>query len=190
MRNQRGFTLIELLVVSAIVVILFTSVIYSVSQSSERRYVSESERLMIWINLVFEHAMLEGAVYGIMSDFDAETRESTALTPVIYYRNQWLKTEIPSRFLLDHKGYISFGKDNEELVGRLIADEVLLEDVQSISLEESDTEKESSPFILLFPDGYLEPQEMMTLSFLETDTKFTFRWNAEESNIQKTRIVD
>ena len=53
MRNQRGFTLIELLVVSAIVVILFTSVIYSVSQSSERRYVSESERLMIWINLVF-----------------------------------------------------------------------------------------------------------------------------------------
>ena len=81
-------------------------------------------------------------------------------------------------------------KDNEELVGRLIADEVLLEDIQSISLEESDTEKESSPFILLFPDGYLEPQEMMTLSFLETDTKFTFRWNAEESNIQMTRIVD
>ena len=85
MRNQRGFTLIELLVVSAIVVILFTSVIYSVSQSSERRYVSESERLMIWINLVSEHAMLEGAVYGIMSDFNAETREATSLTPVIYY---------------------------------------------------------------------------------------------------------
>ena len=190
MRNQRGFTLIELLVVSAIVVILFTSVIYSVNQSSERRYVSESERLMIWINLVFEHAMLEGAVYGIMSDFNAETIEAAALTPVIYYRNQWLKTEIPSKFFLDHKGYISFGKDNEELAGQLIADEVLLGDVQSITLEDSATEKESSPFILLFPDEYLEPQEMMTLCFLETDTKFIFRWNADESNIQMTRIVD
>ena len=190
MRNQRGFTLIELLVVSAIVVILFTSVIYSISQSSDRRYVSESERLLIWINLVFEHAMLEGTVYGIMPDFKSETEEVIALTPVIYYRNQWLKTEIPARFLLDHKGYIRFGKDKEELVGRLIANEVLLEDSSSLSLEESNIEKESSPFVLLFPDGYLEPQEIMTLYFLEVDNKFTFRWNAEESSVQMSRIDD
>ena len=69
MKSQRGFTLIELLVVAAILVTLFAVVTYSIYQSSERRYFFESERLLAWINLIFEHAKLEGAVYGIFAEF-------------------------------------------------------------------------------------------------------------------------
>ena len=97
MKSQRGFTLIELLVVAAILVTLFAVVTYSIYQSSERRYFSESERLLAWINLIFEHAKLEGAVYGICRVRKLLIVVSRHYTPLFTTEENGLKQKCPIR---------------------------------------------------------------------------------------------
>ena len=163
MKSQRGFTLIELLVVAAILVTLFAVVTYSIYQSSERRYFSESERLLAWINLIFEHAKLEGAVYGILPSSEAIDSSLTSLHPALYYRREWLETKVPNTFIINHNGYIRFDQDEESLTKSFVVDDTL-------------------------PDGYLEPRDIMSLSFPEVNLSFVFKWNSETSTIEVERF--
>ena len=175
MKSQRGFTLIELLVVAAILVTLFAVVTYSIYQSSERRYFSESERLLAWINLIFEHAKLEGAVYGILPSSEAIDSSLTSLHPALYYRREWLETKVPNTFVINHNGYVRFDQDGESLTKSFVVDDKVIE-------------IERSPFVIFFPDGYLEPRDIMSLSFPEVNLSFVFKWNSEKSIIEVERF--
>ena len=189
MKSQRGFTLIELLVVAAILVTLFAVVTYSIYQSSERRYFSESERLLAWINLIFEHAKLEGAVYGILPSSEAIDSSLTSLHPAHYYRREWLETKVPNTFVINHNGYVRFDQDGESLTKSFVVDDTLADKNQALSISNDEViEIERSPFVIFFPDGYLEPRDIMSLSFPEVNLSFVFKWNSETSTIEVERF--
>ena len=189
MKSQRGFTLIELLVVAAILVTLFVVVTYSIYQSSERRYFSESERLLAWINLIFEHAKLEGAVYGILPSSEAIDSSLTSLHPALYYRREWLETKVPNTFVINHNGYVRFDQDGESLTKSFVVDDTLADKNQALSISNDEViEIERSPFVIFFPDGYLEPRDIMSLSFPEVNLSFVFKWNSETSTIEVERF--
>ena len=189
MKSQRGFTLIELLVVAAILVTLFAVVTYSIYQSSERRYFSESERLLAWINLIFEHAKLEGAVYGILPSLEAIDGSLTSLYPALYYRREWLETKVPNTFVINHNGYVRFDQDGESLTKSFVVDDTLADKNQALSISNDEViEIERSPFVIFFPDGYLEPRDIMSLSFPEVNLSFVFKWNSEKSTIEVERF--
>ena len=189
MKSQRGFTLIELLVVAAILVTLFAVVTYSIYQSSERRYFSESERLLAWINLIFEHAKLEGAVYGILPNSEAIDSSLTSLHPALYYRREWLETKVPNTFVINHNGYVRFDQDGESLTKSFVVDDTLADKNQALSISNDEViEIERSPFVIFFPDGYLEPRDIMSLSFPEVNFSFVFKWNSETSTIEVERF--
>ena len=189
MKSQRGFTLIELLVVAAILVTLFAVVTYSIYQSSERRYFSESERLLAWINLIFEHAKLEGAVYGILPSSEAIDSSLTSLHPALYYRREWLETKVPNTFVINHNGYVRFDQDGESLTKSFVVDDTLADKNQALSISNDEViEIERSPFVIFFPDGYLEPRDIMSLSFPEVNLSFVFQWNSETSTIEVERF--
>ena len=189
MKSQRGFTLIELLVVAAILVTLFAVVTYSIYQSSERRYFSESERLLAWINLIFEHAKLEGAVYGILQSSEAIDSSLTSLHPALYYRREWLETKVPNTFVINHNGYVRFDQDGESLTKSFVVDDTLADKNQALSISNDEViEIERSPFVIFFPDGYLEPRDIMSLSFPEVNLSFVFKWNSETSTIEVERF--
>ena len=189
MKSQRGFTLIELLVVAAILVTLFAVVTYSIYQSSERRYFSESERLLAWINLIFEHAKLEGAVYGILPSSEAIDSSLTSLHPALYYRREWLETKVPNTFVINHNGYVRFDQDGESLTKSFVVDDTLADKNQALSISNDEViEIERSPFVIFFPDGYLEPRDIMSLSFPEVNLSFVFNWNSETSTIEVERF--
>ena len=189
MKSQRGFTLIELLVVAAILVTLFAVVTYSIYQSSERRYFSESERLLAWINLIFEHAKLEGAVYGILPSSEAIDSSLTSLHPALYYRREWLETKVPNTFVINHNGYVRFDQDGESLTKSFVVDDTLADKSQALSISNDEViEIERSPFVIFFPDGYLEPRDIMFLSFPEVNLSFVFKWNSEKSTIEVERF--
>ena len=189
MKSQRGFTLIELLVVAAILVMLFAVVTYSIYQSSERRYFSESERLLAWINLIFEHAKLEGAVYGILPSSEAIDSSLTSLHPALYYRREWLETKVPNTFVINHNGYVRFDQDGESLTKSLVVDDTLADKNQALSISNDEViEIERSPFVIFFPDGYLEPRDIMSLSFPEVNLSFVFKWKSETSTIEVERF--
>ena len=184
MKSQRGFTLIELLVVAAILVTLFAVVTYSIYQSSERRYFSESERLLAWINLIFEHAKLEGAVYGILPSSEAIDSSLTSLHPALYYRREWLETKVPNTFVINHNGYVRFDQDGESLAKSFVVDDTLADKNQALSISNDEViEIERSPFVIFFPDGYLEPRDIMFLSFPEVNLSFVFKWNSEKLSL-------
>ena len=189
MKSQRGFTLIELLIVAAILVTLFAVVTYSIYQSSERRYFSESERLLAWINLIFEHAKLEGAVYGILPSSEAIDSSLTSLHPALYYRREWLETKVPNTFVINHNGYVRFDQDGESLTKSFVVDDTLADKNQALSISNDEViEIERSPFVIFFPDGYLEPRDIMSLSFPEVNLSFVFKWNSEKSTIEVERF--
>ena len=189
MKSQRGFTLIELLVVAAILVTLFAVVTYSIYQSSERRYFSESERLLAWINLIFEHAKLEGAVYGILPSSEAIDSSLTSLHPALYHRREWLETKVPNTFVINHNGYVRFDQDGESLTKSFVVDDTLADKNQALSISNDEViEIERSPFVIFFPDGYLEPRDIMSLSFPEVNLSFVFKWNSEKSTIEVERF--
>ena len=189
MKSQRGFTLIELLVVAAILVTLFVVVTYSIYQSSERRYFSESERLLAWINLIFEHAKLEGAVYGILPSSEAIDSSLTSLHPALYYRREWLETKVPNTFVINHYGYVRFDQDGESLTQTFVVDDTLADKNQALSISNDEViEIERSPFVIFFPDGYLEPRDIMSLFFPEVNLSFVFKWNSEKSTIEVERF--
>jgi prepilin-type N-terminal cleavage/methylation domain-containing protein len=176
MKYSKGFTLIELLVVVAIVVILALASIMAVNQSADRRYPAEAEKLLIWLQQIAQRSSLEGAAYGLVAKIEEDSQATIELQPVIYYRKRWLEVSSPEPFVLDHNGIITW--DMESIDG----DELM---AQSRSVrpqidQRGEVEEEEDlllPEIAFLPDGYVEPEGVMQLSFNAYKNAFNYQWD-------------
>lgn len=176
MKYSKGFTLIELLVVVAIVVILALASIIAVNQSADRRYPAEAEKLLIWLQQIAQRSSLEGAAYGLVAKIEEDSQATIELQPVIYYRKRWLEVSSPEPFVLDHNGIITW--DMESIDG----DELM---AQSRSVrpqidQRGEVEEEEDlllPEIAFLPDGYVEPEGVMQLSFNAYKNAFNYQWD-------------
>jgi len=175
MKYSKGFTLIELLVVVAIVVILALASIMAVNQSADRRYPAEAEKLLIWLQQIAQRSSLEGAAYGLVAKIEEDSQATIELQPVIYYRKRWLEVSSPEPFVLDHNGIITWDMesiDGDELMAQSRSVRPQID--QRGEVEEEDL---LLPEIAFLPDGYVEPEGVMQLSFNAYKNAFNYQWD-------------
>jgi prepilin-type N-terminal cleavage/methylation domain-containing protein len=180
MKRSHGFTLIELLIVVAIVVILSAISGLAINQAFDRRYSAEADKLLIWVQQLSERSSLEGAAYGIVTETDNDRRETTQLRAVVYFKNRWIAVTSPEPFVLGTESNIDWDMDMQE--------EELLPQSQSqaLGMKDSDELKAAEKEFLLpemafLPDGYIEPQGAIQLSFESSELTYSFVWDDEAS---------
>ena len=188
MRRAQGFTLIELLIVVAIIVILSAISGLAINQAFDRRYSAEADKLLIWLQQLSERSSLESAAYGIVTNTntntntDNESREATELVAVVYFKNRWIAVTSPQPFVLGAESII--GWDMEVL------EEELLPQSRPQAMGVIDRDKVKSienefllPEMAFLPDGYVEPQGAIQLSFDSSTLIYSFVWDDETSRM-------
>ena len=116
-RRQNGFTLIEIVVVVMIVATISAMSVLAINQAFGRRYASEADNLLIWLQQLAENSSLQGAAYGVVTEpGDVKTQTPTQLRAVIYYRQRWVAVTAPAPFVLSEDASIdwlinSYGED-------------------------------------------------------------------------------
>ena len=192
MRRAQGFTLIELLIVVAIIVILSAISGLAINQAFDRRYSAEADKLLIWLQQLSERSSLESAAYGIVTntntntntntDTDNESREATELVAVVYFKNRWIAVTSPQPFVLGVESVI--GWDMEVL------EEELLPQSRPQAMGVIDRDKVKSienefllPEMAFLPDGYVEPQGAIQLSFDSSTLIYSFVWDGDTSRM-------
>ena len=184
MKHSKGFTLIELLVVVAIVVILALASILAINQSSDRRYPAEAEKLLIWLQQIAQRSSLEGAAYGLIAKIEEESQATIELQPEIYYRKRWVEVLSPEPFVLDHNGTITWDMESIEADELIVQSRSVLPQInQRGEIEEVEEEDFLLPEIAFLPDGYVEPEGVMQLSFNAYKNAFNYQWDDTTNNI-------
>ena len=183
MKTPKGFTLIEMLVVVAIVGILGAMSGLAINQASERRYPAEAERLLVWLQQIAQRSSLEGAAYGVVATFDEETERFTELQPVVYYRNRWIAVVSPESYALHDEAEIVWNMEINEAEEFMPQSQSRRADFDNEGeLEEQDDEF-LLPEIAFLPDGYIEPQGEISLSFQSYGRSFSYQWDETTSRM-------
>ena len=185
MRNFRGFTLIEVLVVVAIVALMSTFTLLAINQSSDRRYASEAERLLIWLQQTAQHSILEGAVYGLIGENDKVSGLIIGLKPVVFYRKRWVEVTLPESFILRHNGSLDWSLsalDSEPLITEDLSKSSEIMD-QYRTGEDGQEQQNFLPDMVFLPDGYVEPQGTLTLIFDTFNANYVYRWDTQEETM-------
>jgi hypothetical protein len=172
-----------MLVVVMIVATVSAMSVLAINQAFGRRYVAEADRLLVWLQQLSENAALQGSAYGVISD---EMEPSSQLRAVIYYRNRWVAVTAPAPFPLSDdavlKWMVAFDDDEQ----------LLPQQQENSSLDNSgelDEDKLLLPEIAFLPEGYIEPQGTIELSFTNSEETFVYRWGGE-GQIYSTLFLD
>jgi len=188
MRRAQGFTLIELLIVVAIIVILSAISGLAINQAFDRRYSAEADKLLIWLQQLSERSSLESAAYGIVTNTNTntntnnESREATELVAVVYFKNRWIAVTSPRPFVLGAESIIGWDMEvlEEELLPQSRPQALGVIDRDEVKT----TEKEFLlPEMAFLPDGYVEPQGAIQLSFDSSTLIYSFVWDDETSRM-------
>jgi prepilin-type N-terminal cleavage/methylation domain-containing protein len=199
---QKGFTLIEIMVVVFIFATLSLIAVVAINQADERRYSNNAEKLLIWLNQLSEFSTLQGSAYGIVTESETDkkakstsrlssARLGSASMPVrlraaVYYRNRWLAVTFPEPFELQQGSTIDWLMDNsaeEPMFYQQAAQrtrEEILEGKQDTTDDEDDL---LQPPLAFLPDGYVEPEGDIVLSYEGYDRRFLFAWDDERSRM-------
>jgi len=168
-RRQAGFTLIEISVVVVILATVSAMSLFAINQAFDRRYQSQAENLLVWLNQLSEQAALEGVAYGILGDPENKPSEQ-ALQPVAYFRQHWFVTSYPEPFALENEARAEWTQYRNRN----------LEDVDDPLLEE---EGALMPLVAMLPDGYMEPEGELRLSFASSSLTFTYKWDDQTASM-------
>ncbi len=176
--RQGGFTLIEISVVVIILATISAMSLFAINQAFDRRYKSQADNLLIWLNQLSDQAALEAVPYGVLGNPEEAEEVVRALRVVAYYRQHWLPVTYPEFFILEKGARIKWVVSSNGDFGD--ADEY------------ADREGEDAlfPVIAFMPDGYVEPRADMILSFDSSPIIFKYSWDAETAAMIVKRVVE
>ena len=97
--RQSGFTLIEISVVVIILATISAMSLFAINQAFDRRYKSQADNLLVWLNQLSDQAALEAVPYGVMGNPDEPEKEVRALRSLPTTANIGFRLPIPNLFL-------------------------------------------------------------------------------------------
>ncbi|PCJ42768.1 MAG: hypothetical protein COA71_04505 [SAR86 cluster bacterium] len=165
--KQQGFTLIEIMVVVFIIATMAGLSFFALNQASDRRYSSQAEDFLVWLEQLSDLAMLEGSAYGV-------TANAQAFQAVVFYNYAWYEVTMPEPFYFDEDVRLSLIESNES-------------EGRTITQSNNSSNRSSSallPDIVMHPDGYIEPDANLSLAFDNYSPKFIY--HQEESGFSLT----
>lgn len=183
-RQQAGFTLIEIMVVVVIIATLSMMTVVAINQAFERRYSNEAEKLLVWLNQLSEFSAMQGAAYGIVIEADKKLNTPQRLRATVYYRNRWLAVSFPEPFVLQPGSKIDWLMDDireEPLFYQQAALRTREEIQRGQEALGDDKEDVVEPPQAFLPDGYVEPEGEIRLSFDDYDRYFLLYWDDDSS---------
>ena len=175
-RREQGFTLIEIMVVVIVIATISAMSLLAINQTSDRRYETEANKLLIWLQQISERASLEGAAYGIVTESDSEREGATTpsaitrLRVVVYYRMRWVAVSAPEPFLLEDGATVHWLLEDAET-------EELMPQGDQMANWYGDEIERLLPEMAFLPDGYIEPKAEIVLSFDSFERTYVYLWN-------------
>ena len=175
-RREQGFTLIEIMVVVMIIATMSAISLLALNQASDRRYETEADKLLIWLQQISERASLEGAAYGIVTESDPESEGGatpsaiTRLRVVVYYRMRWVAVSAPEPFLLEDGATVHWLLEDAET-------EELMPQGDQMANWYGDEIERLLPEMAFLPDGYIEPKAEIVLSFESFERTYVYLWD-------------
>jgi len=175
-RREQGFTLIEIMVVVIVIATISAMSLLAINQTSDRRYETEANKLLIWLQQISERASLEGAAYGIVTESDPESEDGatpsaiTRLRVVVYYRMRWVAVSAPEPFLLEDGATVHWLLEDAET-------EELMPQGDQMANWYGDEIERLLPEMAFLPDGYIEPKAEIVLSFESFERTYVYLWD-------------
>lgn len=179
-RREQGFTLIEIMVTVMIIATMSAMSLLALNQASDRRYETEADKLLIWLQQISERASLEGAAYGIVSESDPGRAGDVTpsaikrLRVVVYYRMRWVAVSAPEPFLLEDGATVHWLLEDAET-------EELMPQGDQMTNRYGDEIERLLPEMAFLPDGYIEPKTEIVLSFDSFERTYVYLWDDETS---------
>jgi prepilin-type N-terminal cleavage/methylation domain-containing protein len=175
-RREQGFTLIEIMVVVMIIATMSAISLLALNQASDRRYETEADKLLIWLQQISERASLEGAAYGVVPESDPEREGEVTpsaimrLRVVVYYRMRWVAVSAPEPFLLEDGATVHWLLEDAET-------EELMPQGDQMANWYGDEIERLLPEMAFLPDGYIEPKAEIVLSFESFERTYVYLWD-------------
>ena len=175
-RREQGFTLIEIMVVVIVIATISAMSLLAINQTSDRRYETEANKLLIWLQQISERASLEGAAYGVVPESDPEREGEVTpsaimrLRVVVYYRMRWVAVSAPEPFLLEDGATVHWLLQDAET-------EELMPQGDQMANWYGDEIERLLPEMAFLPDGYIEPKAEIVLSFESFERTYVYLWN-------------
>ena len=175
-RREQGFTLIEIMVVVIVIATISAMSLLAINQTSDRRYETEANKLLIWLQQISERASLEGAAYGIVPESDPEREGEVTpsaiirLRVVVYYRMRWVAVSAPEPFLLEDGATVHWLLEDAET-------EELMPQGDQMANWYGDEIERLLPEMAFLPDGYIEPKAEIVLSFESFERTYVYLWD-------------
>ena len=187
--RQQGFTLIEIMVVIAVIGLLITAVVGSMNQTVNRRYVSEAEKLSIWLNQLADFSVMQGSAFGVLTKSHKGTKKIIQLGAVIYYRNKWVEVSFPEPYKLGEGANVIWLSDDLEKTP-LVYQQAALPTRDEIEKGESQATEDDflEPTLAFLPDGYVEPEGAIKLSYEGYEISYIYNWDSENLRIKMEKL--